>query len=295
MKLVLSRKGFDSSYGGMPSPILPDGTLLPLPIPSRYDTKTMADAVPGFPDLDALLAGLRGRRSKVSPSMRVHEDPVLSHPAPPPGWRPSLGQTGAAASHLRRQSVGPGDLFLFFGWFRQAELVDGRWRWAEDAEDIHAFFGWLEVEAVVPVVSGRQSALERFPWLAEHPHVAGPEHYTDKRNTVYVGRERSAILPGTTVGGGRFQKYSSTLRLTAPRAGGRRTKWLLPECFFPTAGRQPLTYHSRLERWSRSSEGALLDSVARGQEFVLDTDEYPGTADWALSLIRATHASGDTK
>jgi len=35
MKLILSRKGFDSTYGGYPSPILPDGTLLSLPIPNR--------------------------------------------------------------------------------------------------------------------------------------------------------------------------------------------------------------------------------------------------------------------
>ena len=35
MKVILSRKGFDSSNGGCPSPILPDGTLLSLPIPSQ--------------------------------------------------------------------------------------------------------------------------------------------------------------------------------------------------------------------------------------------------------------------
>ncbi|MGC9778582.1 MAG: hypothetical protein HZR80_05015 [Candidatus Heimdallarchaeota archaeon] len=33
LKAILSRKGFDSSFGGCPSPILPDGTLLSLPIP----------------------------------------------------------------------------------------------------------------------------------------------------------------------------------------------------------------------------------------------------------------------
>jgi hypothetical protein len=33
MKVILSRKGFDSEYGGIASPILPDGTLLSLPIP----------------------------------------------------------------------------------------------------------------------------------------------------------------------------------------------------------------------------------------------------------------------
>lgn len=34
MKVVLSRKGVDSQYGKLASPILPDGTLLSLPIPS---------------------------------------------------------------------------------------------------------------------------------------------------------------------------------------------------------------------------------------------------------------------
>lgn len=32
MKVILSRKGFDSSNGGIPSPIMPDGTLLSMPI-----------------------------------------------------------------------------------------------------------------------------------------------------------------------------------------------------------------------------------------------------------------------
>ena len=39
MKIILSRKGFDSKFGGMASPILPDGTLLSLPIPSNDDVK----------------------------------------------------------------------------------------------------------------------------------------------------------------------------------------------------------------------------------------------------------------
>lgn len=33
MRIIISRKGFDSKYGGVPSPILPDGRLLSLPIP----------------------------------------------------------------------------------------------------------------------------------------------------------------------------------------------------------------------------------------------------------------------
>jgi hypothetical protein len=33
VQLVLSRKGFDAGWGGRPSPILPDGRLLSIPIP----------------------------------------------------------------------------------------------------------------------------------------------------------------------------------------------------------------------------------------------------------------------
>ena len=41
MKVILSRKGMDSESGVMASPILPDGTLLSLPIPDRKAKKDM--------------------------------------------------------------------------------------------------------------------------------------------------------------------------------------------------------------------------------------------------------------
>ncbi|MBL0351557.1 MAG: hypothetical protein IPP03_02230 [Dechloromonas sp.] len=34
MKVILGRKGFDSSTGGCASPIFPDGSLFPLSIPA---------------------------------------------------------------------------------------------------------------------------------------------------------------------------------------------------------------------------------------------------------------------
>lgn len=35
MRIILSRKGFDSEYGGCASPILPDGKMISMPIPSE--------------------------------------------------------------------------------------------------------------------------------------------------------------------------------------------------------------------------------------------------------------------
>ena len=43
MKVILSRKGFDSGFGGYASFILPDGTLQSLPIPSSSDSLTYSN------------------------------------------------------------------------------------------------------------------------------------------------------------------------------------------------------------------------------------------------------------
>ena len=43
MKVVLSRKGFDSSFGGYPNLILPNNEIVMLPIPSIDDTYKYSD------------------------------------------------------------------------------------------------------------------------------------------------------------------------------------------------------------------------------------------------------------
>jgi hypothetical protein len=133
MNVIFSRKGFDSQYGRMPSPILPDGRLLPLCIPSGHDRATLSD-LPyiGTENTQLIFEVSDGRHNG---STRVHLDPDLAKTPQTQldGWRPALGQTGAAQSHLRSKGIGPGDVFLFFGWFRQIELIAGRWRFAKGA------------------------------------------------------------------------------------------------------------------------------------------------------------------
>ena len=58
-------------------------------------------------------------------------------------WRPSFGQVAAAQGHLRNQGVEVGDIFLFFGWFKQAHIREGSWAFIPQAPDIHVIFGWL--------------------------------------------------------------------------------------------------------------------------------------------------------
>ena len=283
MKLILSRKGFDSGYGGMASPILPDGSLLSLPIPSDEDDFTLADLSAGDINMGQLITDLsRGRHALHT---HIHLDPDLDR-APTsqlPGWRPSLGQTGNAQSHLEKQGISSGDVFLFFGWFREAENRRGVWRYVPGAPDIHVIFGWLEIGEVLPIALQRNACLENFPWIANHPHVAKPSHYTDERNTLYMAKTESSFSQTAKFGGGRFDRYNETLKLTRP--GCTRTNWSLPHWFMPN-DRTPLTYNPRPDQWQMASDRVHLRSAAKGQEFVLDSAEYPELESWVASIIR---------
>jgi hypothetical protein len=282
MKLILSRKGFDSTYGGMPSPILPDGRLISLPIPSRHDRNTFRDLSCDDIPLGALLRDLS--RDVHSLESTIHLDPDLDRPlcSRLPGWRPSLGQTGNAQSHLAAMGIGSGDVFIFFGWFREVEERTGKWRFRREAPNIHAMFGWLEVDLVLPVVSERDACLNASPWIANHPHVATPTHYTDPRNTLYVAKETSEYRT-SSIGGGRFTRMNKNLCLT--HEGSTRSIWSLPMWFMPTSGKTALSFHSDPRRWRHNGDRAILSSVAKGQEFVLNCDEYPFAENWVREVV----------
>lgn len=280
-RIVLSRKGFDGSYGGMPSPILPDGRMVPLPIPAKHDSFTMGDVAAVDVDLGSLLGDLSHGRHALATT--IHLDPDLDRRVDLrlPGWRPSLGQTGNAQSHLALQGVCAGDVFLFFGWFRETARHGNRWRFVPGAPDLHLFFGWLEVGEVLSIVSDRAESLIRHPWIANHPHVAKPAHYDNLRNTLYIAPERSRF--GALFGGGLFRSYRPELQLTAP--GGKRSQWRLPVWFHPGTTRRPLTYHGAAARWQLKQDRCCLQAAAKGQEFVLHAQDYPEAKAWVESLV----------
>ena len=283
MKICLSRKGFDSQYGRIASPILPDGRLVPLPIPSNVDDFSMGDINMPKAELADLLGDLSGKRLNLQ--TRVHLDPDLNRPLSlrHNGWRPALGQTGSAQGHLVRQGFGRGDVFLFFGWFRAVEQTSVGWRYVRGAPDMHLLFGWLEVDEVLAIVTDRSNCLLRHPWIANHPHVARPEHYDSPLNQLYIATPKSRYVPTAAFGGGLFPRYQEALRLTEP--GCSRTIWRLPRWFMPKASQLPLSYHPIGARWTEDEHGTLLRSAAKGQEFVLHGDQYPEADTWLRNLL----------
>ncbi|MCS5700226.1 hypothetical protein NZK32_14390 [Cyanobium sp. FGCU-52] len=282
---MLSRKGFDARHGGIPSPILPDGTMLPLPIPHPGETNRLAQ-IPlplGSRQIDELVRDLSGER--MDGGLRVHADPQLQPLADAlPGWRPCLGQAGVAAGHLRRQGVGPGDLFLFFGWFREVEQRHGRWAYRPGAPDRHLIFGWLEVGEVLPVGQDPGHGLALHPWLEAHPHLQRADLRADPHNTLYLAAPASRLASVAGQAAGRFRRATPRRRLTAPDAPGR-SLWRLPGWWLPLTGSPSLSYHRDPGLWRRQGDAVLLKSARIGQEFVIELPATGPHRDWLAAVI----------
>jgi hypothetical protein len=265
MKLIFSRKGFDSGSGGGASAILPDGRLVSFPIPD-YRGSTRYAHIQGDVDVWKLVADLSGNR--YMGQHKAHLDPDLNadHLPRAEGWRGAFGQTSAAARHLLNQGVGVEALFLFFGWFRDVELKDGRWRYLPKGRNIHALFGWLQVETVLSLASGRSEDWQSdYPWLRAHPHT---QRGADPLNHIFIGGPKLVGLDGleNIPGYGTFPVLTDQLQLTNPLRE-RRSIWALPSWFRDEG--VSLSYHGDDNRWRETDKGFDLDVVGRGQEFVL--------------------------
>lgn len=284
MRIILSRKGFDSGSGGCASPIVDGVNLVSLPIPDdrchyRYDQLSMhPDMAEIVPDLSA---------GKVSGSQRAHLDPDLDLATVrrSEGWKPAFGQSGAAQAHLEAQNVQIGDVFIFFGWFRDAARdANGKWSFTRYGRNVHAVFGWLQIGDIIRLPTGKREEWSHYPWLEKHPHVdRGP----DAKNVVYVASSE-LVLPdiGATgvSGAGTLSNINDRRILTDPMAKNRST-WRLPAWFKASKKCSPLSYHSSPHRWQDDGDKTLLKSVARGQEFVLDCENRPQASGWLMSLI----------
>ena len=289
MKLILSRKGFDSGSGGCPSPIFPDGTLYSLPIPHCQSEIIYGDLWHGNTNIGAVVTHLtRGHPSKnrIKPKQCAHLDPDINRSAYSPrkkGWRPLFGQSGAAQGHLGNQGVQSGDLFLFFGLFQKIEKISGRWYFVKNAPKQHILWGWLQIEEIRKV---DEIPKEELPWARYHPHLH-PSRGKDSTNTLYIASETLNLGTGAIApGAGCFPKFHERLVLTNPD-GSRVTNWRLPRCFYPDNGKPKLTYHDNLDRWKHDEKYAYLQSVGRGQDFVLHLGQYPDVMDWLIQSIFA--------
>lgn len=236
MRIILSRKGFDTSAGGGPSPIV-NGVPLSLPIPDTKGLSRTTYGALGFGEHAA-----KASRGRIGAADLCHHDPMFLADG-----RCVFGQVGAAQTHLERQGVGLGDVFVFFGLFAEEQT----------GELHHRIFGYLRVEAMHALRDGPPADMVALA----HPHALGMHGSND---VIWSGEGRTAA------------RASDALRLTVP--GSPPSLWRRPEWL----RRGGLSYHDRSDRWLRCGK---LRSVARGQEFVADIGRRTAPRQWLERVI----------
>jgi hypothetical protein len=295
VKIIFSRKGFDKRNGGVASPIFPDDRIcsIPVPIEDRAGWNVRYREVKlGHINLGSIVADLTRKHSKhYTGNSRAHVDPDLREEAlvRRSGWLPTYGPGGGAQTHLARNGVGVGDLFLFFAWFRRVTKAGNHWRFVRGEPDIHLLWGWLQVDKVYHEMSN----WTKLPlWAYYHPHVYEDDDWRAEQagkynDTLYVAKKRLDVpgLRSELPGGGVFRKYHRKLQLTE-QGQGRRV-WRLPAWMYPFPNKPPLSYHDDKRRWRKDGRGCLLRTVDIGQEFVLDAEYYPRAYQWLADVFRA--------
>lgn len=216
MRIIFSRKGFDSAAGRAPSPII-NGVPISLPIPGGpAEIHTYADishptAGPLGPIVERVTFGA------VTAADRTHADPVLPWDA----GIAILGQGGAAAAHLTNQGVAEGDVFVFFGLFE-----------GDGEPPHHRIFGTLEVNTILRP-GPNPPGWEALGLAQPHPH--SERQGQEIQNTIYIG-------PGQLA-----HRAHPGLRLSRP--GRTPSLWTVPAWL----NQHGLSYHAQPDRWDGST------------------------------------------
>lgn len=288
MRIILSRKGFDSSNGGYANPIMPDGRLLSIPIPvTKKKEKGIPHSKLRFSGQS--LSEIIRQLSKGNFSNKMaHLDPDLDRDryTHEKDWRPVFGQIGKAQSHLANQGVEKDDLFLFYGRFQPTKNGETPLHYIQSQQNLHVIFGWLQVGEILKVEK-EQHQDEFSKWLHYHPHIVNKGLHTYRNNTIYIASGQ-LTLNGHNLsipGGGTFSCFKSSLQLT--NVSGPMSHWCLPKWFYPCVQprRKALSYHGRCDRWMLHNNHVILKTTSPGQEFVFDTKDYPEAIDWLKGLF----------
>lgn len=199
MKVILSRKGFDSANGGIVSPILDDGTMISFPIPSN-DSSTYNDLQYNGISYRKILDDLRYKGGEF-----CHVDPDLDHNRMVKkieNWQPAFGQIDSSATYLKNIGIQEGDLFLFFGNFHRVSYEDGTYKYVKKSgdfyqdNDLQVIWGYMQVGNVVDDPEEQK----KLWW---HPH-SDASRVANKTNLIFtastkltfdVNKPGAALLP----------------------------------------------------------------------------------------------------
>jgi hypothetical protein len=286
IKFILCRKGFDSGFGGIPSPILRDNTLLSMTIPNKNDDEypdkeSYKDLKYNDKEYIEIINSLKNSRKKARETNfnYCHLDPDLRKDVIGRNgkWFAAFGQSENAQSYLNNCDVKEGDIFLFFGWFRKLNPNSDKWEFEKgEFKDYHVVYGYLQVGDKVEKYEDME---QKCPW---HPHN-NKNKYGGKPNCVYIAKqylELDGVESKTYPGSGVFKFNSSTVLTNENKS---RSKWIY-RGFYDAGNIYTETRKNAME----NDEG--VQYKGQWQEIVLKNDNkklYNETLDWFKKMLES--------
>lgn len=304
MSVVISRKGFDSGWGGYPSPIFPSDEMISFPIPDtgmiEYKKLMLSQGI-SFEDLMRQLKITQLKRPKqYGPLMldaaTCHLDPDLREKTLErhPDWRPIYGQSDNPQSELATNNVGKGSLFIFFGRFQKVKPNENKnqeYIYDKKVPQKHVIYGYLHVDEVISLSSDEGRAwIKENTWASYHPHVIYEKwkeagvNLAVQNNTLYVA-SRTLEYNGKVLPGAATFRFHPKLVLSSEKL----SKWHLPEKLHPTKGNKYTRFHfpakdGKKLRWSEINNGyCKLDTHIGPWQEIICLGENIKT--WAYELI----------
>lgn len=275
MKVVLSRKGFDTENGGIPSIILPNKELLSFPIPSDSDSIKFTDLNhPIYGNYFEIINNLKPNQLKKNQTCHLDPDIYQYIRKRENNWQPIFGPYFRAYSHLKEHNIKENDIFLFFGSFKESELNNSTLVYKKGAQEKHIIFGYFQIGKIVKE--------NRFvqDWMVYHPHVP-PNRNIDENNVVFIATNKLSFnnqLPGASA-----LHYLTKEIVLTKKDGDRylsKSKWNFSSYTF--GKKIEISYHQN-DNWRKE----YFQSAKRGQEFVLE--ETKDVEKWAQTIINSNY------
>ena len=264
MRIILSRKGFDTQYGKQASPILEDGTLLSLPIPAKNDQIHFSELCYKDKSYLQIIRELKPATT-IKDYYKCHLDPDIRQEAMPrqKDWRPLFGQKGAALGHLIKHDIKEGDIFLFFGWFRETETKNGLLSYKAGAPDLHLIYAYFQIGKIY-------DNMNDLPEYAHyHPHAQW-KSVPKGSNRIFEASASFSLNPSYK--GAAPLTYHPKRVLTKPACS--KSKWHLPDFF----RNLEITYHTK-----DSFKDDYFQSASKGQEFIIE--ECREVVEWVRVVV----------
>ena len=262
-KIIFSRKGFDSTAGGIPS-FKRDDTLISFPIPYTKNTLTTYNNVGLGKDIQEL------SNNRIKATDTCHFDPNLDYG--------EFGQVGAAQTHLENNNVDVGDIFLFWGWFRETLTVNKKTVFSTKDPGHYRFFGWMQIGEIIRLGKDPSWYLKEEPHSMSHPHTIGS---WGENNTLYLANDKlDAFGMKDYYGFGKFSASDRTNLSINPSV--KKSTWTCPKWLNPNHGGCGMTYHKDINRWSEDT----VDIVGRGQEFIAEPKNISECKIWLTNIFK---------